>query len=227
MRRNTVFAFITLTILAVLITACGQATPTQDPNAEITAIASTVQAQLTQVALLTPSATATPAATATPTEVPATATPTGPTATFTITPFPTLANVTPGADNSKFTADVTVPDGTTFTPGTVFTKTWRFTNTGSTTWTNLYKLVYIDGNVTDMNNKLEVNLPGDVKPGETVDISVTFKAPAANGSYTSWWKLYSANGMLFGEPCNVVFYVGSSAATPIPTNTPIPTASGS
>jgi hypothetical protein len=53
-----------------------------------------------------------------------------------------------------------------------------------------------------------VNLPNAVKPGETVDISVNFTAPSASGTYTSYWRLFSANGMLFGETCSVKFVVG-------------------
>ena len=221
MKRNFFYVIIISTLTAVLISACTAATPTQDPNIQITSIASTVQAQLTQIALLTPSATPTLEPTATSTPVPATDTPSGPTQTYTTTPPPALGTSGPTEDNSKFTLDVTVPDGTQFTPGTTFVKTWRFTNTGKTTWTKDYKLVYIDG-ITGKNNTLEVNLPGNVIPGATVDISVTFVAPSTNGSYTSWWRLYTANGTLFGDPCNVVFTVGTTAATPAITATTLP-----
>ncbi|MHC1740850.1 MAG: NBR1-Ig-like domain-containing protein [Anaerolineaceae bacterium] len=221
MKRNFLYILVLLTLSAVLLSACAPATPTVDPNAEITKIANTVQAQLTQISLLTPSATATPQPSATPTKIPATATPSGPTLTPTKTAFPTLAGGTKG-DNSKFAGDITVPDGTIFTAGTTFTKTWAFTNTGNTTWTKDYKLIYLDGNITGKNGVLSVNLPGDIKPGETLKISVDFLAPAANATYTSYWRLYSASGSLFGEPCNIVFAVGVAATTP----TISPTASG-
>jgi len=217
MRNKLVLSITILISFAMIISACSAGSPTQDPNAQITIIANTVQAQLTQMALLTPSATPTLAATATSTKVPATATPSGPTATITSTPYPTVGNT---GDNSKFVTDVTIPDGTQFTPGTQFVKTWRFANTGSTTWTKDYKLVYIDGTVQGKDNNLSVNLPGNIAPGATLDISVTFVAPTTNGSYISYWKLYSASGLLFGEPCTVKFTVGTTASTPV---TPTPT----
>jgi hypothetical protein len=206
MKRSLVVISLIL-IAAVVLSACSQ-TPTEDPNAEITRIASTVQAQLTQIYLLTPSATPTLEPTATPTLVPATDTPSGPTETATTTPYPTYAPGATAGDNSKFTADVTIPDGTAVKAGAVFTKTWRLTNTGTTTWSTDYKLVYVDGNATGQNGALSVNLPNAVKPGETVDISVNFTAPSASGTYTSYWRLFSANGMLFGETCSVKFVVG-------------------
>jgi next-to-BRCA1 protein 1 len=120
-------------------------------------------------------------------------------------------------------ADVNVPDGTQFTAGTAFTKTWRFANIGSTTWTKDYKLVYAGGNITGKNNTLEVNLPGSIKPGETLDISVNFVAPATNGSYSSKWSLYSASGAFFGEFCSITFNVGTTASTPVATATGLTT----
>jgi hypothetical protein len=51
----------------------------------------------------------------------------------TSTPPPTLTPVP--CDRAAFVADVTVPDGTNFAPGTTFVKTWRLKNNGSCTWT--------------------------------------------------------------------------------------------
>jgi hypothetical protein len=217
MKRSLIILPILLSVTALVLSACGPATPTQDPNAQITVIAQTVQAQLTQVFLLTPSATATIPATATPTMVPATATPSGPTSTPTKAAYPTYASGGVSGDQSKFSQDITIPDGTTVTPGSTFTKTWLFVNTGTTTWTTNYKLIYFDGVNEAKNNALSVTLPKDIKPGESVQISLDFVAPTTNGTYTSWWKLFSANGVLFGDPCSIVFTVGATASTPAPT----------
>jgi hypothetical protein len=214
-KRNIVITMTLILLAATLLTACGSVAPTEDANVKFTEIASTVQAQLTQNALLTPSATPTLEATATPTLEPATATPTGPTPTP-VTPTPTI--VVSSGENSKFIADVTIPDGTQFKPGTGFTKTWRIQNIGSTTWTTQYKLVYVDG-VTGANNTLSVPLPKEVKPGESIEISVKFLAPSSLGSYTSWWRMLNANGAVFGDPFSVVFTVGSSNATVAVTST--------
>jgi len=45
-------------------------------------------------------------------------------------------------------------------------------------------------------------LSGTVNPGQTVDISINLKAPAANGTYRGYWKLRNAAGVTFAT-----FYV--------------------
>jgi hypothetical protein len=205
-----------------VLTACSNQNSTEAAIAEITKVAQTVQFQLTESGKLTPSATATVPATATP--LPATDTPAGPSATPTLTAYPTLGTGLVSGDSSLFAGDINYPDGTVFTPGTQFTKTWLFTNNGSTTWSTSYKLVYTGGSVTDSTNSLFVNLPSEVKPGESAQISVNFTAPATNGAYNSTWSLYSASGKFFGEYCSITFSVGATASTAVasPTATVTP-----
>lgn len=204
-----------------ILAACGKATPTVDPAAKITEIASTVQAELTSIALLTPSATATPEPTATSTRAPVTPTPTG------ITPSPTKGVFATGVagDNAKYLNDVTVPDYSLISPSSNFTKTWLIQNTGTTTWTKDYKLIYLDGMV-GANNTVSVNLPKSVAPGETIEVSVNFTAPASNGVYSSYWKMYTASGYIFGEILIMYITVGTSTLTPTAaTGTVAPTVS--
>jgi hypothetical protein len=220
-KKIIVFCFI-LTLLVMSLSGCAKATPTQDPSQKITEIASTVQAELTQISLLTPSVT--PTLTPTVTETIAPATPTLETplvvASATATIRPVVTNST--SDNSKWIADVTIPDGTVMTPSTAFVKTWTIQNTGGTTWTKEYQLMYLDG-LKGVNDTMYVKLTKDVKPGEKIDVSVNFKAPAEIGSYVSWWKMYNASGFVFGEPLSAIFSVGT---TPSPTGSITPTGSG-
>lgn len=195
-------AFIAVTILS----ACGAAAPTEDPSLQITQIAGTIQAGLTQAAALTPSATATLAATATATIAPPTETPSGPTNTPTLTPYPT-SDPSQTLNNSHFVADVTVPDGSDFAKNEPFVKTWRFKNTGKTTWSIFYSLKYVEGPLMGANGLLTINLPHEVKPGETVDISMNFISPGELGTYTSYWKLYTDQGVPFGETCSITIDV--------------------
>jgi hypothetical protein len=138
--------------------------------------------------------------------VPPTNTPSGPTSTPTLTPYPTT-DPSQSINNSKFIADVTVPDGSDFVKNERFIKTWRFKNTGQTTWTKFYKFMYVDGKLTGADGLLTVYLPNDVKPGETVDISVPFISPGELGTYTSYWKLYTDQGVPFGETCSITIDV--------------------
>lgn len=149
-------------------------------------------------ATLLPTNTTAPSATATlpptPTQVP--------TATSTAvillpTPIPPTATATPIPCNAaQFVKDVTVPDGTTFSPGSAFTKTWQIRNTGSCTWTTAYDIVFSGG--SQLGAPAALDLPGSVAPGQVIDISIGMTAPTSAGSYRSEWKLRDAYGSVFG-----------------------------
>ncbi|MCS7011853.1 MAG: NBR1-Ig-like domain-containing protein [Anaerolineales bacterium] len=99
-------------------------------------------------------------------------------------------------DAAEFIADVTVPDGTSFAPGAAISKTWRLKNVGTCTWTTDYAVVFVSG--AQMGAPAVVNLPAAVAPGAMIDITVNMTAPTAPGTYTGYWKLRNAGGVLFG-----------------------------
>jgi len=221
MWMNPRFIFTSLAVLLIL-SACNlpKATPTADSNTVLTIAAQTVEVQLTQNALL-----ATPLATFTP--LPS-STPAPPTATN--TPQNT-ASPTPICDLAEFVTDVTIPDGTTFLPGETFVKTWRLKNNGVCTWTSGYQLIFDSGD--SLSGSATQALAGSVAPGQSVDISVTIKAPAAAGSYRSYWKLRNSAGVLipvangyqgtaFFVDIKVVLPTSTPTVTPTPTNTLVP-----
>ncbi len=137
---------------------------------------------------------------------PATLTPL-PALTPTATPFnqppPTIAPS--GCDKASFIADVTVPDGTLFSPGAAFTKTWRLKNAGSCSWTTAYKFLFYSGE--QMGAPTSINVPWNVSPGQTVDLTVNLVAPSSPGKFRGHWILSNANGALFG--------IGANASMPI------------
>lgn len=144
--------------------------------------------------------TATPGAVSTNTAIPsATTLPTGvPSATAqpTATTVPTATPVPVPCDWASFVSDITIKDGTDFAPGIDFVKTWRIRNIGSCTWTTDYDLVFSSGN--SMGAATVIALPGTVKPGETIDISVSMEAPDDEGAYTGYWLLRNPSGGSFG-----------------------------
>jgi hypothetical protein len=145
----------------------------------------------------------------TQTPVPPTSTPLPPTATAvpaTNTPLPTATAVS-YCDWVTFVKDVSIPDGTKFSSGDTFTKTWRLKNRGTCTWTPDYMLVFASGD--QMGGTTAVRLPGYVSPGQTVDVSVTLTAPAKRGHYVGYWMLRNPAGTLFGfgDSANKAFYV--------------------
>jgi hypothetical protein len=217
MVSKRIYLLITAALtLIITLAACKPAAPTEDPVLKITSIAATVQAEITQTALAMPTATPTLTPTATATLAPITP-------TF-LEPFSTATkSLIPGTgDNAKFDQDITIPDGSIIKPGESFNKTWSLINSGTTTWTTDYQLVYVFGPQATV---MSVNLTKSVAPGEVIQITVPFVAPTVNGSYVSWWQMYSSTGYFFGDQVSVVFNVGSETATPT-SGTPSPATTG-
>ena len=202
--------------------------PTQDLDDAVQRAMQTLQAQATfeafqtMVAQMTPTVPATavvptqplpgetqvpPANTAVPpTAVPPTNTavptvvisPVPPTPTR-IPPTPTRIPPTPTpkpCNRIDFRGDVTIPDGTKVIGGTSFVKTWRLRNDGSCTWTKAYDMAFVDGDRMGAPNY--VDFPKEVKPGESIDLSVTLVAPGTPGKYTGYFMLVDQNGKRFG-----------------------------
>lgn len=148
-----------------------------------------------------------------------------PTPVGTVTPTPTQPPVS-ACDKAQFIADVTIPDGTLMNPGQVFDKTWRLKNIGTCTWTTAYKLVFVSGE--QMGGPAEANLPTNVPPGSTVDLTVRLTAPSVGGTYRGYWQFKNANGVLFGigtppvKPWWVEIRVAGPTPTPGPTRTSTP-----
>ena len=95
---------------------------------------------------------------------------------------------------AQFIADVTIPDGTNFTPGTAFKKTWRLKNIGTCAWNSSdVSLVFDSGE--KMGSPASVALSTSVNPGQTVDITVDMTAPSTAGHYFGYWKFKSTAGL--------------------------------
>lgn len=141
-----------------------------------------------------------------------------PTSLPTETPAP---SPTPGGcDNAQFIEDVTIPDGTVIQPNADFTKTWRLLNTGTCAWDSAYALVYVDRDL--LGTTQSVAIEGRIVAGDTVDVSVPMKAPAAAGAYRTTWRMRNPAGELFG-PRIFASIVVPATPTPTPTNTATPT----
>ncbi len=125
------------------------------------------------------------------TPVPATSTPIPPTAT----PIPPTPTPIP-CYQVKFVQDITIPDGTKIIAGTTFTKTWRIRNSGSCTWDTRFDIAFVSG--TQMTSGTIWDLTKEVRPGETVDISINMTAPATVGTYQANFQMVNPNGVRFG-----------------------------
>lgn len=214
--NSKIFVTLAILIVAVLaLAACNVPGSPTSQESDVEKAVKTLQAQATRDVLSTQIAALTqvpqptisdpnqvkPSATPVPTQPPA------PTQVVIVTKVvpppavtvPTAVPVRPTAvpcNWAQFIADVTVADGTTYAPGTPFTKTWRIKNIGSCTWTQYYDVAFDSGD--QMGAPSIIDIPRAVKPGETVDISVNMVAPAAAGNYTGNWKMVNEDGVRFG-----------------------------
>ena len=128
--------------------------------------------------------------------------------TATATPFSTPPIISPSVcDKAAFVADVTVADGTLFSPEAAFIKTWRMKNVGTCTWSKSYSLVFYSGD--QIGAPTSFNLPNAVSPGQTVDLIVNMVAPTTEGKYRGYWILRNSTGALFGigKSANQPFWV--------------------
>ncbi len=193
--------FLILVMTGVLLISACTPQPTVDPNEPVpglgqTFAAYTMQAQLTQWSVATMEAQITQLAS----EVAAAATlQSEPTAELQATPV--FTPLPAGAKGTKcnwaeFVGDVTIPDGTVIEPNAKFVKTWRLKNIGTCTWTT--KTAFIFAGSAQLGAASQVMLSRDVKPGDTIDVSVSMTAPAVKEAYTGFWQLKAENGETFG-----------------------------
>ena len=206
---------LSLFILAILLSACGQAA-TETATSEgqyspeiYTQVAQALTSAVTPTKEILPTATATmttPTATPSPTQTHLTTrTLTAQPKTY-ATPMPFLTNVNgySECDNSNYISDITIKDGTVLMPGEPFKKIWRLENTGTCAWRPDYNLIFVsgfsmDGETTTINQY--------VAPGETAKITVSLIAPDVGGTYTGYWILTNRESAVFGETIYVQIVV--------------------
>lgn len=184
---------ILLSLLAIIMGACGSSA--QDQETISTAVARTVAAQnsLTEIAshpTLTPIPSEGPAATP---EVSATATPA------------TILGA-PGCTVSARLADESPPDKVLLKPGEYFWKTWSLENTGTCTWDSTYELIFKSGDL--LGGLVSYPLAEPVAPGQTKEISIYLVAPGNEGTFIGYWLIQTPWNATFGVgPSGNPFYV--------------------
>jgi hypothetical protein len=219
MTTNKFLAIFVILLLA--LSACSSNTATEtseepsvevatlDPEEVASAVAATVSAELTRIAIENPSPTppAEPSETLEPTEEP------------TLAASPTATSDPLALENhALFITDVTIPDGTEIVAGTSFTKTWRLQNIGQNTWTTDYSVVFVNG---DRMEGQPINFSADVPPGGNVDVTIQMIAPDEAGTYTGFWMLSDADDAIFGigQFADQAFLVTIEVIEPTPTPT--------
>ena len=104
---------------------------------------------------------------------------------------------TPGGCLNAIFISETVPDGTNFSPGDGFIKSWTIRNTGYCTWNTNYKLIFYSGN--RMGGDASVNLPHSVAPGQKITLKANLTAPSSDGTYRGEWRVKSDLDVIFAR----------------------------
>lgn len=123
-----------------------------------------------------------------------------PAATPTASPVATAtaltATPTPCTNDLRFLQDLTIPDGTTVTPGQPVDKQWLVTNSGTCNWDAAYRLKLLSGDA--MGAPTEQALY-PARAGGQATLRILFAAPQAAGTYQSAWQAFGPDGTAFGE----------------------------
>ncbi|MDK2981136.1 MAG: hypothetical protein PWQ55_1483 [Chloroflexota bacterium] len=95
----------------------------------------------------------------------------------------------------------TIPDGTNFSTGESFTKTWTLRNDGYCDWNDEYHLVFKSG--TQMDGPDDYVFGIEIDPGEEITLSLDLTAPSTAGTYTGYWQLETNKDAKFGSALSV------------------------
>jgi len=130
-----------------------------------------------------------------------------------LTPMPPAASTSaatsagPTCFNSKFIADVSIPDGTVFKPGDSFRKVWRIQNTGTCKWDQGFGLTIWAGSAMGGVPIHFTSSDAGVEPGGIVDLGIDMIAPSEPGDYIAHWIMIDDNHKTFGGDFTVVIKV--------------------
>ena len=126
------------------------------------------------------------------------------------TPLPTLiATVNPAEclNDLNFIDDITIPDNTFVTYGSVIDKQWRVENRGTCNWNASYRLRHLGGAVLGAPEEVMLY---PAKSGTQATVQILFTAPFTDGVYESAWQAYDSQGIPFGD----AIYIRITVAAP-------------
>jgi hypothetical protein len=133
------------------------------------------------------------------------ATPVIPTSTPVPEPLASPTATLPCTDGLAFVEDITIPDGTTVSPGAAIDKRWLVQNNGSCNWDERYRLKFVGGN--EMGATTEQALY-PARSGAQATLRISFTAPSEPGEYTTSWQAVDPNGEPFGDAIFMTIQVG-------------------
>lgn len=119
--------------------------------------------------------------------------------------------VATGVDDAAYVRDAdSIADGAVLKPGERFTKRWVLRNTGTTTWGDGYRLVFVAQE--PLGAPASVPVPA-TPPGAEATITVDFVTHEATGELHSRWRLANPAGAPFGPPVWTIVYAPRGGTT--------------
>lgn len=110
--------------------------------------------------------------------------------------------------------DLTIPDGSMFSPGESIDKRWQVENQGTCNWNSRYTLRLTGGD--PMGAETQQSLYPALAGNQAV-IRINFKAPAEGGKYRSSWQAYTPDSKAFGDPIYIeIDVIPRVAPSPLP-----------
>ena len=100
--------------------------------------------------------------------------------------------------------DLSIPDGSQVTPGSILEKQWQVKNTGTCNWDGTYSIKLTAG------NEMGASSPQQLVPargGSEAVVQIQFVAPAEPGRYRSAWQAHNPAGTPFGDPIYIEIVV--------------------
>ncbi len=107
------------------------------------------------------------------------------------------ATAGPCTNNLEFIQDITIPDGTSISSGTIIDKQWLVNNNGTCNWDSSYRLKWSGG---DPLGAAQEQILYPARAGTQATLRINFTAPATEGTFESAWQAYGPDGVAFGDP---------------------------
>ena len=112
------------------------------------------------------------------------------------TPLPRASSTPTCSDGLTYLEDLTVPDGSSVSPGEEVDKRWQVENSGSCNWEAGYEMRLIEGPALGAQDHQPL-FPA--RSGTQFALRIAFIAPDDPGTYRSAWQAYNPKGEAFGD----------------------------
>ena len=114
-------------------------------------------------------------------------------------PGKNLTKMTVKKPKMKFVQHVNYVEGEKVRPGQVMEKVWRVKNIGNDDWPEACKAGFLKGDLPGEGYEF-----GPVPAGAQVDVLASIQIPETEGRYTGVWRLFTGDGVSFGDKLYIV-----------------------